>query len=429
MYIPLLIGVNIMNKRFKYATLLLSVVLLFFVISCSSNETSIEAEKSKNIVKVYVQKPSMTKYPDYFMLSGSIKSHQSSVLSSKIMAQVVDILVEEGSAVKPGQLLIKLDDRESKINIAKHETETFKLKAEKEELADRLEELKSSIQMLFYDQEKYLSEAGLAQSTYNRSAKLFEKEVISQQEFDEVKTKLDAANSVVSKSQAEYNLLMAQKKQLDSKNKQIVALLERNKADMANAVVNDSYTEITSALRGFVVDKFVAIGDMASPGKPLITVENNESMYLEVNVDETSAPLFVPGAEILVVIDAYGNTKIKGIVREVVPAADPGTHTFRVKIDLPPHKAIHSGMYARANVPIKSQNLFITGTAVVQKGQVKGVYVVDSENIARFRVIKVGQDIDGFAEVISGLSEDDNVIISELNNISDGTKVQVLGDK
>lgn len=418
-----------MNKRFNYLITLNLFVLMFFFASCGHHESTIDASQNKETVKVEVTRPQVNEYKEPFALSGTIKSHQKSILSSRIMGQVVDIKVEEGSEVKLGDVLIKIDDRETKINLANVEADSYKLQAKQEELNDKLDELKNKVQMLFYDQEILLSEAELSKTTFDRFSKLLEKEVVAQAEFDKVKTENDRANAKVAKSQSEYNLLMSKKKQLDSINKQLIADVEKNKVEMAKAVVNDSYTQITSPLNGFVINKSIDVGDMAVPGQTLISVENPNALFLEVNVEESNAFMFQPGNNVEVFIDAYPKNSIMSIVREIVPSADPESHTFKVKIDLPPHKAIHSGMYARVILPISGKNIFVPRTAIVKKGQINGVFVVDSKNIARFRIIKPGQEIQGFVEVLSGLSANDKVIISELNNVTDGTKVIVLGEK
>jgi RND family efflux transporter MFP subunit len=206
-------------------------------------------------------------------------------------------------------------------------------------------------------------------------------------------------------------MLVAQKSQLESKAKQLMAQIEKNKAMMAQAMVEETYTQIISPLNGVVVAKNVEVGDMATPGSPLLIVENTDNLYLELNVEEANAFMFKPGSQIELTIDAYPNSSVVGVVREVIPSADEDTHTFKVKIDIPPHELLHAGMYARAIMPISGTNIFIPRTALINKGQITGVYVVDNNNIARFRIIKPGQEIQGFVEVISGLTEKDKVSV------------------
>lgn len=417
-----------MNKYLSARIFGLFILLIFLVSACGHHETSIESEKSKKQVKVEVAKPQLNEYTEPFTLSGSIKAHQKSVLSSKITGHILDIAVEEGSKVKAGQILARVDDSKTKLGVANVKAEEFKLKAIQEGMLAEYEELKNRIQMLFHDQEKYLSEAELAQSDFDRYKKLLEKDVATQKEFDDAKTALDSANATVAKSQAEYNMLMAQKAQLDSKSKQLAAQIDQNQVEIAKNMVDDAYTQIVTPLNGLVVKKYADVGDIVTVGQPILEVENPQAQYLEVNVEESQALIFKPGAKIEVYIDAY-NKSIEAQVREVVPASDPKSHTMRVKIDLPAHELIHSGMYARVILPMSGKNYFIPRTAVLTKGQVKGVFVVDANNVARFRIIKIGQEIQGFIEITSGLTEKDKVVISNLNEITDGTKVDVLGER
>lgn len=417
-----------MEKIFKYFTILIIISLTTIVTACEHHVTSINSEVSNKEVKVEVTKPQLNEYTEPFTLSGSIKARQSAILSSKVQGHIVDISVEEGSKVKIGEVLAKIDDSETKLMLASAKADGFAFQAAQEEVTAQFDELKNRIQMLFHEQEKLLAESELAQAYYDRIAKLHEKEVATQQELDEAKSKLDATNATVAKSQAEYNLLMAQKAQLEAKAKQISARVEQSNVKVADAMVKDMYTQVISPLNGFVVTKKASIGDIVAPGQPILIVENPADLYLEVNVEESQALVFKPGTQLEVFIDAY-NKSIVGQVNTVVPSSDPDSHTMKVKIDLPAHELIYSGMYARIVIPMSGKNYFIPRTAVVKKGQVLGVFVVDDKNIARFRIIKSGQTIQGFVEIISGLNNKDKVIVNNLENVEDGTKVVVLGEK
>ena len=414
-----------LNMKNNITTFSLLISAIIFLTSCEKHDMEIKAEIPKEIIKVEVSKPQDNPYTKPCSLSGVIKAHQKSVLSSKVTAQVIDITFNEGTQIKFGETLIKLDDREAKLKLAKSESDANILQATQQELVNKLEELKNKVQMLFHDQEKYISEQELAKTTFERYNKLFEKDVITKQELDEYKAKLNIANATISKSQAEYNLMIAKKRQLESTNRKILAQIERNKAEIAESIVNSSYYQITSPLNGFIVKKYVDVGDMATVGNPLISVENPNTLYLEIEVEESKAFIFKPGAKVEVRIDAYNNTIIIGTVKDIIPSADQNSHTFRVMIDLPPHKVIHSGMYARAVVHIGGKSIFIPRTAIITRGQITGVFVVDDTNTARFRIIKPGEDIQGFVEVLSGLTNKDKVIISKLDLIVDGTKVKI----
>ena len=416
-----------MNKYLKCFTVIVSILTIALLSACGHHETSINAHESNKEVKVEVTRPDLRPYEDKYTLSGNIKARHKANLSTNVMGYILELVVDEGSQVKAGELLGRIDDNDTKLKVANAKAEEFKLKSVQEELNAEFEELKNRIQMLFHDQEKYLAEAELAQSTFDRYSKLLEKDVATQQEYDEAKLKLDQANSIVAKSQAEFNMLMAKKKQLEAKAKQISASMEQNNVKMADAMAKDIYTKIVSPFDGVVTIKYKSVGDMSVPGEPIITVEDPRFLYLELNVDESQAPMFQQGAEAGIIIDAY-NGQTKGIISEVVPASDPDSHTVKVKIDIAPHDLIHSGMYARVVIPQSGENYFVPRMAIITKGQVKGVFVVDKKNIARFRILKTGQEILGFVEVLSSLDKDDKVIISRLDEINDGTKVIILGE-
>src|SRR5260370_42027082 len=112
------------------------------------------------------------------------------------------------------------------------------------------------------------------------------------------------------------------------------------------------------------------------------------------------------GEQVRVVVDALENAELKGKVVQIVPAADPGTRSFLVKLELPADARLRSGLLGRAQFSRgKRPSLLIPQTAVVARGQLQGVYVLDPSKIANLRYIPLGKNTGGDVALFSGLQE------------------------
>jgi multidrug efflux pump subunit AcrA (membrane-fusion protein) len=100
-------------------------------------------------------------------------------------------------------------------------------------------------------------------------------------------------------------------------------------------------------------------------------------------------------AHISVAIEALGNTELKGKVVQIVPAADPASRAFLVKIELPPDTRLRSGLFGRAQfLRGERQALLIPRSAVVERGQLQGVFVLDQNKVANLRYVTLGKSME-----------------------------------
>ena len=186
---------------------------------------------------------------------------------------------------------------------------------------------------------------------------------------------------------------------------------ENAEAGLQAAKAMESYTIITAPISGQIVEKRINVGEMALPGQPLIKIEDNKNLRLELTVKEQDILFIQPGNPVKVRIDAMPGTEIGGTVSQVVQASDVRTHSFIVKIDIPANKGLVTGMYGKASFTIgKHEAILIPKTALVEMSGIPGVYLVSADQNAVFQMIQVGEEHGNFVEVISGLKKGDCVI-------------------
>lgn len=200
--------------------------------------------------------------------------------------------------------------------------------------------------------------------------------------------------------------------------------LESAEAGLNAARAMESYTTITAPISGQIVEKRINLGEMALPGQPLIRIEDNKNLRLEVTVKEQDILAVRPGNEVLVRIDAMPGRDIKGRVAQVVQASDVRTHSFIVKVDVPQEKGLITGMYGRAFFTTgRREAILVPRSAVVTMAGVSGVYVVSSEGNAVFQMVQLGEEYNDKVEVLTGLKRGDRVITDNKEGRIEGRKV------
>jgi RND family efflux transporter MFP subunit len=200
--------------------------------------------------------------------------------------------------------------------------------------------------------------------------------------------------------------------------------LETAEAGLKAAKAMESYTIITAPISGQVVEKKINLGEMALPGQPILKIEDNRNLRLEVMVNEQDLRYIQPGVAVRVQIDAMPEKAINARVAQVVPASDIRTHSFVAKIDIPAEKGLITGMYGKAIFTTgKRQAILVPRSAVVTMSGLSGAYIVSPEGNATFQMVQLGEVHGERIEALTGLKAGDKVIINKQEARIEGRKV------
>ncbi len=181
---------------------------------------------------------------------------------------------------------------------------------------------------------------------------------------------------------------------------------------MAVAHSYQSYAHIIAPFDGRVVDRLCEVGDLASPGRPLLRIEDASRLRVDVSIDAGRAVLAVPGGSVDVQVPTLSTQVMRGTIAEVVPAADPRTRSTLVKIDLPPNPGLRSGLYARALFHDGSREaIVVPRTALRTRGGLTGVFTVEDGRLS-FRLVTIAPSSTDSVEVLSGLAAGDALVTS-----------------
>ncbi|MEW6127257.1 MAG: efflux RND transporter periplasmic adaptor subunit [Acidobacteriota bacterium] len=389
----------------------LTIVLAgFFATACEKKQQA-STEKPRSIAGIATEKISLATVDDFYEATGTVKSKTTTALSSKIMGAVLALHAREGDTVRAGQTLIEIDNRDANAQLQKAQAglrEAEQAVAEVEQSASAAESAKNAAE----------ANRKFAAATFARYQALLERKAISPQEFDEVRAKHQVAEAEVERAERMLQTLAARKKQIQAR-------IDQAKADISNAQIYVGYARITSPMAGIVTAKPIEVGAMAAPGVPLLTIEDNANYRLEANVDESQLGKIRLREKAQVQIDALGEDFFEGTVAEIVPTADAASRSYTVKIELSAKPTLRTGLYGKARfITGQKQALTVAQKSLVQQGQLTGVYVVDDNHIARFRLIKTGKTLGDRVEVLSGLNDGERIVVDNVAQVSDGIQLQ-----
>lgn len=286
----------------------------------------------------------------------TVRSRTVANIAPKVMARVLEVRVTAGSAVRQGDLLAVLDDRD--------------IKARTQQAQGALAAVEA--------------QAAQAEAELRRGQALFRKQASTQQELDGIEARAKSTRAQV--AQARDALKEAQ-----------VALGEAS---------------MRAPFDGVVAERFVDPGDMAVPGKPVVVVYAPGSLRLETHVSERCVGMLSVGMDVPAHIDA---PVIESVARieEIAPGADSQSRTFLVKASLPALPGLRPGTFGSLRAPCGTHStLLIPPAAVTHSGQLESVRLI-LDGTVRTRNVRTGKTYNDRVEVLSGLQAGERVLIGE----------------
>lgn len=346
-------------------------------------------------------------------VTGTVRSRTTTTLSSKIVGRILALHAREGSEVQAGQVLVELDDQDIAAQLRRAQAGLREAEA-------ALAEVERAIAAAGAARAAAEAQRDLAAATLARYQRLLDRKSVAPQEYDQVAARHKAALADLERATAEGQAVQA-------KRQQVLARIEAARADVTSVQVLQGYAKITAPIAGLVTGKHVEVGSLATPGTPLLTLEDQRRYWLEAVVPESQAASVRRGQTLHVAIEAAG-LAITAPVSEVVPAADPATRTTLVRLDLPASPRLRSGLFGRAWMPVgRRQAIQVAREAVVERGQLQGVYVVGQDKVARFRLVKTGRVQKGAVEILSGLTPGEQVVVAGVEKVTEGARIQPEG--
>jgi len=292
-----------------------------------------------------------------FPAEGVVEAVRQSTVAAQTQGRIVELKVDVGDRVRRGDVIARIDPQEASQVVATAEAQVAQ------------------------------AEAALTNARVNleRTKKLVEQKFVSEAALDKAETDFAAAKAQVAAA----------------------------RAGAGQARTGRSYTVIAAPFAGVVATRHVDLGEMAQPGKPLVTLFDPKDLRALVTVPQARLAEMRSPIEATVELPALGK-RVSARDVTVLPSADARTHTTQVRLDLPePLEGVYPGMFARGYFTLgTAKKLIVPASAVVHRSEVTGAYVVLGNGAIRFRQLRVGETIpDVGVEVLAGLAAGEQVAL------------------
>ncbi len=337
------------------------IALVVFLSGCSSDSTG-DQQTGPPAPRVEVSIPDRQTLAASLLSSGTITSRNEVRVIAQTEGKINIIEVEEGDRVREGEIIIQLD--ESVPHAQYREAEASYREAER---------------------------------NLERAEQLYERNLISEQEYQNIVTQAQIAESRYEYRRALYE-----------------------------------YTTIRAPISGVVTYRGVDRGDIASQREHLLTVTNLEDLVILVNVSELEAPYLSRGDEVNIQVDAYRGDTFRGRIRRVFPAADPNTRLIPVEVELiDKDERLFPGLFARVEFQTQRREnvLVVPVNAVMTNPQGERYVYVVNDDTAHFRNVDIGMRTEEYIEIIEGISENEKVVVRGAGSLRDRVPVQLMTDR
>jgi RND family efflux transporter MFP subunit len=306
--------------------------------------------------------------PRLIPIQGTIQAEDDAVLSSRAMGPVVRERVRLGDHVRKGEILLEIDERMNGGMLAQAQGALAQAEAA----------------------------AALAATNFRRFQALYETKACSQLELDLARMQHETATGAV---------------------RQALGAVEA-----AGAVADERM--IRAPFDGVIVEKFVSVGDLVSPGRPLIRVQTAQGRDLQFTVRSTEAAQVTLGTTFFCILD-HTQAEMQATITEIAPAADPLTHSVTVKAKLKDADSLAAGYTASAELPGESIRVLLAPrSAIYATGGLQLVSIVDAKAVAQTRAVTVGRAYGEDVEILSGLVAGDTVVLERTGLIAEGTRIE-----
>ncbi|MFZ4529299.1 MAG: efflux RND transporter periplasmic adaptor subunit [Undibacterium curvum] len=298
---------------------------------------------------------------DLASFEGVVESVRQTVIAAQVAGAVVALPVKAGDSVKEGQVLLRIDARSAQQGSVASQAQSTAARSALE----------------------------LADKDLQRQKQLFQKQFISQ--------------SALERAEAQYKTLSDQLKS---------QIAQANVAD-----IQSGFFVIKAPYAGVVSELPIALGDMAMPGKPLLTMFDPKGLRVSFTVSQAAMNNYQAGQPMKIEFPGLpaGRQWLTASQYKVLPTIDAATHSATLRIDLPESvQDIAPGLFARVWLPLKGgagNHFYVPAKAIVKRGEMTGLYVIDSQQRVILRQVRLGKTRDGTTEILTGISAGERVAL------------------
>jgi RND family efflux transporter MFP subunit len=361
-------------KKTLYSIIILGSLTLA---SCSSKEKQEPiTNKTDSAIEVTIATPTSNN-GNGLSLSGQVEAGQTVQISTRVMGYITYLKVKPGDRVSKGQLLVSISNED--------------ILAKRAQADAMIAEAEAAVKNAKKDEDRFIA--------------LYKQQSASAKELDNINLQYSSAKARLDAAKQMRN--------------EVSAML--------------AYTNLTAPFSGMVSQKMAEAGSMASPGMPILTIEEGGAFQISATVPENLISQVHQGVETNISIKAIAKN-IKGTVVQINQSSQftGGQYLIKIRLSSADQQGLYSGMYANVFIPIKNASqinnttsaIMVPVSAITYKNQLAGLYTISSNNTALLRWVRLGKTTGNMVEVLTGLQKEESYISSAEGKLFNGAQVK-----
>jgi RND family efflux transporter MFP subunit len=375
--------------------------------------------------------------PAYIEATGSLAATETSNVASQGSGQVVSTPVNVGAFVRQGAVLAHLNERDARLRLQQSRAGVSQAVAGVRQAEARLglgpgghfeasdiPEVRSAAAAY----QSALAQQRLAEANERRYAELVETGDVARSVYDQYRTAAETARQQANVARQQMEAAVNLARQNNQAIQTAQAALESARAAVAIAEKSVADATIRAPYSGYVSDRPIAVGEYVTPASVVATILLTNPLKLQLQVPELEAPHVQVGMPVSASVDAYPDRKFAGRVTAVNPAVDPASRSFTVEAAIEnPDNALRSGMFATARItqPGGGQSVYVPHDAVVRDQNTNSYRIFTvKDNAAHLKVVQVGDEENGWIQILSGVQPDEEVAVNNQQQLYEGARVQ-----
>ena len=342
----------------------------------------------------------------YLRVTGSLAADEQAEVSAETVGRVVEIPIERGTRVQQGTLLARISATETSAQLQEAEANAAQIESRLGLTPGQPFEAKQVPDVM-----NTKASLDWAEAEFNRIRSLLDQKVVSQSEFDQRRTQVEAARQ---QYQVALNSAQQSYRSLEAAHARIT---------LARKAVAD--TSVRAPFAGLVAERVVSVGDYVTRGTRVATVVRVDPLRLELTVPEQSVSLVKVGLPVKLTVDAYTNEEFDARIRFVSPSLRADQRALTVEaLAANGDGRLKPGMFATARIrqAVDAPALLVPATSVEVIAGTSRVYVVKNNRVEE-RIVTVGETFGDRIEVTSGIAKGESVATDPKGRVADGQTV------
>jgi RND family efflux transporter MFP subunit len=394
-----------------YSVYSVAILLSAALAACSGSSTSAAAPAEPAPVAVHTAQVKSQPIDRFLRVTGSLAADEQADVAAEIAGRVTGTPVERGTHVTQGAVLVRLSSIEADASLREADANAAQLEARLGLATGQPFEPSRVPEVL-----NAKASVDWAEADFNRIKSLLDQKVVSQAEYEQRLTAVNAARqqylAAENTAQQSYRSLLA----------------ARARVDLARKAAAD--TVVRAPFSGIVSERLVGTGDYVTKGMKIATVVRIDPVRVELTVPEQALSLVKAGQTVRLTVDAYPNETFAATVRFVSPALKPDQRALTVEAIAPNTDGrLKPGLFATAFLQrtAPAPALLVPASAVETVAGTSRVYVIAANNKIEERIVTLGETVGDRVELATGVKAGERVAANPRGKLSDGVRVQIEG--